>query len=263
MGISRRNQQVIQPLPDPVESAKALKEVFPPPAVATPFGKALWGGSGYGFDNIDTDATAKENVFSAFKGLKPGFKTLEDPGQFMQDERSRYRSFVQPQFEDMYERGVADVTSGLGNKYFSTFGQLTASQRAKDLALARGELERDIYESGEKGLDRLIARMGSSSDLLSAAMNARMIPYQTLGQLLQVAGANQSGSNQAAIGAYSPYIGALAQQNAASLYANRQQNSGLGALLASQGVNILRGAGKTAVNAALPGSGSLLGMVGF
>lgn len=237
-----RPQTQVQAIPDPVAQLQAIRQVAPPPSLATPFGRVLWGGTGYGFEKSDTEDQAKENLTHAFNANNQTLGLLANPSSYMQGERDRARSVMQPQFERQYENSLADITAGLGNRYFSTFGQLTGAQKARELARDRALMEEDIYQAGEQGLDRQIGRAGSLGDLLTNAMNIRQSPYMALAQLLGVAGANAQGTNSTAVGMYSPYAGAIASQNAALINNSRRQ-SGLGGLggaqLAMQGANML------------------------
>lgn len=107
-----------------------------------------------------------------------------------------------PQFEHESRERMGKVHAGLGNRYQSTFGQLTAGQQALTEARNRALLERDIYDSGQDRYAKMLENTTKLGEMFKSAQESRQRPYLSLAELLKYPGANTSSYNQTLVDRY-------------------------------------------------------------
>lgn len=152
--------------------------------INTPFGRAQAGSRSYNFSSPNS-AQAGHNVSSAQQGFGGILDQLKDPTALAQHASDIYGNMMRPQFEQSANQYLGQTEAGLGNRYKSTYGQLTLDQASKNTGLARAQLEGDIYNQGQSYIDNLYNRGSTSANIASAAQNQQYAPYQLLAQLLQ------------------------------------------------------------------------------
>lgn len=121
-----------------------------------------------------------------------------------------------PTYEQEQRKTLGDLQAGLGNRYFSTFGQQTLQGAAEKAALSRAQLESDIYDSGQDAYNRLLTRATDAGNIASQAQEQYHKPATTIGSLLGVAGNNVANYNQSN------------SQNYAASMMNRRSGGGSG-----------------------------------
>lgn len=184
-------------------------------------------------------------------------QTIQDPSQVVNDQMQRARNYMEPAFNRQMEEQMGHIQAGLGNKYMSTFGQLTAGREAQNEGIARAQLESNIYGEGQKLYDQLVGRGNVLAGISNTgaqgyqnAANAFVQPYEGLGNALKTGAASVSSANQNLIDLYNAQLGGaghIAGQNQVT-YGSTPT---LAQTLFNNGVNLvsaIRGGGGLNVN---------------
>lgn len=154
------------------------------PAVSTNtgFGSAQYKNGQYNY-STDTDPQAKANLQSAQTGFGGQLQGLQNPNAAMAQARQTAYDAQVPAFERQASIGQAAATAGLGNRYFSTFGQLDANDVAQQNAIKRAQLGQQVYNAGNEQLNTLYGFADRAGQLATAAQGNRQAPYEALGNL--------------------------------------------------------------------------------
>lgn len=204
----------------PTAKAPVLQK---PVSINAPFGSATYKNGTYTM-NAQGDASNLANLQSAQAGFGNALSRIQNPQSAIDQQMQVYRNQMQPAFDQTLSEQLGKSISGLGNRYAGTFGQLTLADQARQQALAQATLNKNIYDSGQDAFQRLLSQAGQYQGLASGAQTVRLQPYELMGNILNQAGSNVTGYNNANVGSYA------AQQQAAG-----QQQSGLSTALNTVG----------------------------
>lgn len=173
-------------------------KLTPPGNYYTGFGEAQNNGGGYTFTS-QTDPTDQQNIGLANDIYSTLMRDAQGGEARANQARDVYRQSMTPAFERQLALSNGDLRAGLGNQYFSTFGQLTANDKANQDAVARAGLEKDIYDAGTDYYNNLLNRVTTGGANVRTAQDIRFEPYKVMAQIMQP-GLNAFGNyNQAQI----------------------------------------------------------------
>lgn len=193
----------------------AAPKVQDPVSVSTPFGSADYSNGRYNISS-DTDSAYKNMEQSGQAGLQGWLSQINNPAQALAQQQQIYRNSMEPAFQMESDKRMADTIAGLGHRYQGTFGQLTAQQQALNEGLARANLEKGIYDSGQTMLAQNMTNTQNMGAILGGIQGLRYQPYVTLAQLLNPTGNNLANFNNANNANYQNQLNAWQAQNAQS-----------------------------------------------
>lgn len=136
----------------------------------------------------------------------------KNPTQMASMTEDRLRSMLYPQFDSVYNDTYGDAIAGLGNRYGSTFGALTAADTAGKLARAKAGLDLDIYQAGQEQVDTEINRLGQLGNLTSLDQARLTQNYAPIIGGLTAAENVRQGSNNAANQQYNAQVNQYSAQ---------------------------------------------------
>lgn len=160
----------------------ATSQAVQPVSTNTGFGSAQYKNGAYNYTS-DTDPQAKANLQSAQAGFGGQLQQLQDPSAAMANAQKIAYDAQMPAFQRQQEISQGAATAGLGNRYFSTFGQLTKNVDAQNAAIAAGTMGQNIYNAGNTQLQNMYQNANSAGQLETNAQNDRLAPYTALGTI--------------------------------------------------------------------------------
>lgn len=185
-------------------STKAPKApaVTPPSSLNAGFGAAAYNKPTNTFNYSSTQEPAYQQ-YSNQAGTAFGNQlgAIQDPQGIIQHQRGLLEQQLIPQFENTAQNARSDLTGRLGNRYFSTFGQLTGNQQALEEGRQRAGLNMDIENQAQAAFDRELTRTAGLGTLAGATQEARLAPYTTLAQL--------QGTGNQAVGNYNNALASM------------------------------------------------------
>jgi len=165
-----------------------------PAGVKTSFGNASYNHGGYHFNETLADAHQnRNNERLARRGFSNSLRDIMSPQGAIQRQEQIYGDAMRPAFQQESDKRFGQVLTGLGNRLQGSYGLMTAQQQAMNEGLAKAQMEKEIYNSGQDQYDRMIGRAGNYGSLTSSVQDIRQKPAMNLAKIAGTIGPNVTG----------------------------------------------------------------------
>jgi hypothetical protein len=163
----------------------ALSDSYRPFNARTGFGNTLRQNGEQQFNISDSIMKPLETAYTnANTAYGSSLGNLVNPQGAMDEARQIYANYMLPAFNKQSEINQGNQHASLGNAYASTFGQLTQHQAGLDDAIAKANLDAQIYDKGNQRYTQMLADNNALGNAQAQAGNAYYQPYQNLQSIL-------------------------------------------------------------------------------
>lgn len=206
-----------------------------PPNYNTPFATSTYdkASNTYNVDSPLYDASSAQSTTGlAADAFTSQLRRVQNPEALVSDQRKFYEDTMFPEYNYQTAQARGNMKGTLGNRLYSTFGQMTAQNAAEQEGLSRAALRGQIETLSQGAVDRELARAAGLGTLASSAQEYSLYPFQVLSMLQQPGNTAVSNTNNALASIYNTQSNMFntvynaQQQAAAQRYASRMGLAG-------------------------------------